>query len=73
MIKRWLKKITQYTPSVDLRDLSYETYPFKSVKRQFAPEYTQFAYISMLKQEFATGDYISLPQTTLDINPFMRS
>ena len=33
MNQRWLKKITKYTPTIDLSDLSYETYPFNSLKR----------------------------------------
>ena len=72
MNKRWLKTMTRYVPRIDLIDLSNETDPFNSVKRQFAPEYSQHAYTAMLQQEFSVGDYMSNPRCSLDISIFAR-
>jgi len=72
MNRRWLKAITRYVPTVDLIDLSNETFPFNAVKRQFAPEYSQQAYTSMLQQEFSVGDYITNPICSLDVTVFAR-
>ena len=33
MNRRWLRTITKYVPTVDLVDLSNETFPFNAVKR----------------------------------------
>ena len=72
MNSRWLKLITKYVPTIDLIDLSAETFPFNSIKRQFAPEYSQHAYAAMLKQEYAIGDYLTNPSCSLDVTPFAR-
>ena len=46
--------IKQSVPSVDLNDMS--------TQRQFAPEYSQSSYETMMREEYALGDYLN-PQT----------
>ena len=72
MNKRWLKEIQRKIPTIDLVDISAEVFPFNSHKRQFAPEYSYPAYITMLRQEYAIGDYLSNPSCTLQISSFAR-
>ena len=72
MNRRWLQSISRYVPAVDLIDLSSETSPFSAVKRQFAPEYSQHAYASMLLKEISVGDYLSNANCSLDISVFAR-
>lgn len=38
-------------------------------RRQTAPEYSQHAYLSMLKGERAIGNYFELPRNSLRITP----
>ena len=73
MNQRWLNRITKFMPTVDLIDLSAETFPFNSIKRQFSPANSQLAYETMLHQEYAIGDYLTNPKCSLDITPFARS
>ena len=42
------------------------------VKRQFAPEYSQAAYETMLSQEYAIGSYITTHGQTLSITAAQR-
>ena len=49
MNKRWLKVIQKRIPTVDLVDISAEVFPFNPYKRQFAPEYSHSAFITMLR------------------------
>ena len=72
MNKRWLKLIQSKVPTVDLVDISAEVFPYKSHKRQFAPEYSYSSYLTMLEQEYAIGDYLSNPNCSLNISVFAR-
>ena len=72
MNKRWLKIIQRRIPTIDLVDISAEVFPYNSHKRQFAPEYSYPAYITMLRQEYGIGDYLSNPSCTLKISSFAR-
>ena len=65
MNKRWLKHIQKKVPTIDLVDISAEVYPFNSIKRQFAPEYSYAAYLSMLRQEYEIGNYLKNPSCSL--------
>lgn len=58
MNKRWLKMLQKKIPNIDLVDISAELYPYNSHKRQFSPEYAHNSYLTMLRQEFAIGDYL---------------
>ena len=58
MTRRWKQIIEKALPAIDLIDLAAENNFFYSSKRQFAPEYSQTAYLTMLQSEFAIGDYI---------------
>ena len=72
MNKRWLKIIKRKVPAVDLVDISAEIFPYNSDKRQFAPEYSNSVYTTMLEQEYAIGDYLSNPNCSLNISTFAR-
>jgi len=66
--------ISQSVPDIDLEDLDAEQakLSLESQKRQFAPEYSQSAYDSMLMNEFAIGDYISLKDSSVNLNDSTR-
>ena len=51
MNRRVSFEIEQTAPTIDLNDISK--------KRQFAPEYSQTAYNTMLCEEYAVGDYLN--------------
>ena len=72
MNKRWLKLIKRRIPTVDLMDIASEVFPYRSFKRQFAPEYSYHAYVTMLRQEYAIGDYLSNSNCSLHISSFAR-
>ena len=72
MNKRWLKLLQKKVPTIDLVDISAEALPFNSHKRQFAPEYSQSTYLSMLRQEYAIGDYLQNPKCTLKVTNYER-
>ena len=57
MVKRWLKNISMRVPTIDLVDIAAESGSNKTQKRQFAPQYSQDAYMTMLVEEEAIGDY----------------
>ena len=58
MVRRWKEIIEKTLPAIDLIDLAAEHDYFYSQKRQFAPEYSQSSYLSMIANEYAIGDYI---------------
>lgn len=60
MIRRWKEVIEKSLPAIDLIDLAALHDPYYSTKRQFAPEYSQKAYLEMLNKEYAIGDFIEL-------------
>ena len=72
MNKRWLKVLQKKVPTIDLVDISAEVYPFDSFKRQFAPEYSYAAYRTMLRKEYAIGDYLSNPNCSLKMTDYTR-
>ena len=72
MNKRWLKVIQRKVPTIDLVDISAEVFPFRASKRQFAPEYSHSSYITMLKTEYAIGDYIANPNLSLKVKAYGR-
>ena len=43
-------------------DLAEEHEVYFAFKRQFAPEYSQSAYLAMRATEFAIGDYLDWPE-----------
>ena len=72
MNKRWVRLIQRKVPTIDLVDVSAEVYPFNSHKRQFAPEYSHCAYLSMLRDEYQIGDYLRNPKCKLEMTPYTR-
>ena len=60
MRQRWSVKMAKCLPALDLADLMAETDDLNSSKRQFAPEYSQRAYITMRHSEFAVGNYVEV-------------
>jgi len=73
MYKRWQKALSETIPAIDMQDASpcgpgMDNY----VKRQFAPEYSQAAYETMLSQEYAIGSYIGTHGQTLGITAAQR-
>ena len=49
MKKRWLRAIQKCVPTIDFEDIVYEKqFPYNQAKRQFAPEYSQSAYLHIL-------------------------
>ena len=56
MHRRVSTEIRHTIPSIDLNDISK--------KRQFAPEYSQNAYNSMLRDEYAIGNYLNAESET---------
>ena len=72
MNKRWFKLISKRIPTVDLIDLSAETFEYRPLKRQFAPEYSSNSYDAFLRDEFAPGDYLAT-QKSLQVSRTARS
>ena len=58
MVFRWKHLIEKQLPAIDVIDLAAEHDYFFAHKRQFAPEYSQKAYMAMRQKEFAIGDYL---------------
>lgn len=55
---RWLSAIQQEVPAIDFEDLNIcENNDVKA--RQFAPEFSQKAYETMLRSDIVIGDYLS--------------
>ena len=57
MYARWLKIVRKTVPSVDLADILEETSQDYVSKRQFAPLYSQNAYMTILDQDRIYSDY----------------
>ena len=49
MVKRWIKSIAKTTPEVDMMDITQVIMSPKASSRQFAPQYSQAAYESMIE------------------------
>ena len=65
MCQRYETVLLAKVPEIDLNDL-FDT----SIPRQFAPEYAQKAYWSLLEQERAVGDYFQGEgERVLEITP----
>ena len=73
MYRRWEKALCEMIPAVDMIDAA-PAGPGKDsyVKRQFAPEFSQAAYETMLSQEYAIGSYITTHGQTLSITAAQR-
>ena len=72
MFGRWKQIVEKTLPAIDLIDLSNEKDPYGGMKVQFAPEFSQSAYRTMLRQEFAIGDYIRFNQTQNGVSELAR-
>ena len=72
MVRRWKVLIEKNLPAIDLIDLAAEHNYFYSSKRQFAPEYSQTSYLTMLQNEFAIGDFIDWPDRQLRVSEQAR-
>lgn len=72
MTRRWQQQIEQMLPAIDLYDISQEGNPYQAHKRQFAPEYSQSSYQTMLQDEYAIGDYINLKNSTIKVTEEAR-
>ena len=72
MTRRWQMQIERMLPAIDLQDISQEGNPYNEQLRQFAPEYSQSSYETMLKEEFAIGDYIRLKNSTIKVTEEAR-
>jgi len=60
--------VERQLPAIDLIDLAAEHDFFFAQKRQFAPEYSQWAYLTMRNKEFAIGDYLDWQQGALRVS-----
>jgi len=74
MRQRWLLSLSKLAPAIDFSDLENVSFDeeelkinevlapgsLKSKNDQFASEYSQKSYESMLDKEFAFGDYIAM-------------
>jgi hypothetical protein len=72
MTRRWQQSVEKQLPAIDLLDISAEGNPYNERKRQFAPEFSQSSYLSMLETEYAIGDYINLKNTTIKVTEEAR-
>ena len=70
VLNRWCKMLLRTVPTVDLNDILEETYSDKKKSRQFAPEYSQHTYSTMLAQDHPIGDYVSAGLSS--INDYTR-
>jgi transcription initiation factor TFIIIB Brf1 subunit/transcription initiation factor TFIIB len=68
MMHRWRLEIERSIPAIDLIDLAAEHGVYYSQKRQFAPEYSQQCYLTMLEREFAIGDFIDWQEGELRVS-----
>ena len=69
MLNRWMGVLKNKLPQFDLEDEKINRLmSCDSSRRQTAPEYSQHAYLSMLKKERAIGNYLELPKNSLRIN-----
>ena len=59
-------------PAIDLLDISQEGNPYLAQKRQFAPEFSQSSYQTMLQEEYAIGDYINLKNSAIKVTEEAR-
>ena len=59
MVKRWIKSIAKTTPEVDMMDITQVIMSPKASSRQFAPQYSQTAYESMLEQDDNFQNYVA--------------
>ncbi len=59
--------IEKTLPAIDLIDLAAENNFSFATKRQFAPEYSQKSYITMLVKECAIGDYLDWSEGTMQV------
>ena len=70
MINRWMGVLKTKLPQFDLEDeKTARVMTCEASRRQTAPEYSQHAYLSMLKRERAIGNYFELPRNSLRISP----
>ena len=52
MVKRWTAKLSQDVPSIDITDVLADSMKTSFIKRrQFAAEYSQSCYLTMLSEE----------------------
>ena len=52
MVKRWTSKLSQDLPSLDITDILADSIKSSFIKRrQFAAEYSQSCYLTMLREE----------------------
>ena len=59
MVKRWIKSIAKTIPEVDMMDVSQVVMSECASLRQFAPQYSQAAYESMLEQNDNFRNYVA--------------
>ena len=59
MCYRWRQVIEKSLPAHDLIDIVAEHNLYFPKKRQFAPEFSQSAYCTMLRTQIVIGDYIA--------------
>lgn len=72
MNRRWKQIIEKVLPAIDIIDLSAEHDYYYSKKRQFAPEYSQSSYLTMLSKEFSIGDYVGFAACRLEVQEEAR-
>ena len=72
MMRRWQQQVESTLPTIDIIDLSAEGNPKGETKRQFAPEYSQSSYMTMLQEEYAIGDYINLKNSSIKVTEDAR-
>ena len=64
MQSRHLEQCELFLPACDFEDINQN--------RQFAPEYSQQAYLSMLNSEYIIGNYLDSTENKLDITAKQR-
>ena len=65
MFLRWRALLEKTLPAIDLIDITAEKHFSYAWKRQFAPEFSQDAYMTMLNSEFIIGDYVSNSESAI--------
>ena len=68
MTNRWINQLRKKIPTFDLEDAKLMNVIKADQRRQTAPEYSQLAYLSMIKKDKAIGNYFE-KNSNLRIEP----
>lgn len=73
MSRRWYMQVDADLPAVDRFDLSMEGNLTNPCKRQFAAEYSQKSYESLIEKECIIGDYVNIKKSRFKVSEDARS